>query len=183
MRQHKARVELAVDIDQPFHMRGRKAQRIIAGIEEFDLGAKGCRRAFGLVLAAGLDLRKRHARLLPGELGFPALAERQANDLDAVAFFGVKRDGPACPPDEIAGMCRYHQACFCHRLSSDLADPFFFMRRPSRRASRSLGSTSMRGTGNRIALDAIAASHSTDAAVCQPFAARRCFTIKASGTV
>ena len=104
MRQHEARIEFAIDVDQPLHMRVGQAQRIIAGIEEFDLGAeRGC-GALRLVLAAGLDLFQRHARLLPGELGFPALAERQADDLDAVALFGVKRDRAAGAPDEISGM-------------------------------------------------------------------------------
>ena len=104
MRQHKARVELAVDVDQPLHMRVGQAQRIVAGIEEFDLGAERCRGALGLVLAAGLDLLQRHARLLPGELGFPALAERQADDLDPVALLGVQRDRAAGAPDEISRM-------------------------------------------------------------------------------
>src|SRR5258708_28858395 len=85
-------------------MRTRKAQRIIAGIEEFDLGAERRRRALGLVLAAGLDLLQRHPRLLPGELGFAALAERQAHDLDPIAFFGVQRDRASGAPDKIAGV-------------------------------------------------------------------------------
>src|SRR5665811_1282256 len=60
--------------------------------------------ALGLVLAAGLDLRQRGARLLPGELAFAALAERQAHDLDPVAALGVQRDGAARAPDEVARM-------------------------------------------------------------------------------
>lgn len=131
--QHKARIELAVDIDQAVHMRIRQPQWIIAGIEELDLGPKCSRSPLGFVLAAGFHLLKRHARLLPGELGLSALAEGQANDLDAIAFFGVKRDRPTRPPDEIAGMRRNHQTCFCHFSSFDLVDPFFLVRRPSRR--------------------------------------------------
>src|SRR5258708_2309730 len=57
-----------------------------------------------IVRAAGLDLLQRHPRLLPGELGFAALAERQAHDLDPIAFFGVQRDRAAGAPDKISGM-------------------------------------------------------------------------------
>ena len=102
MRQDKARVEFAVDVDQPIHMRRREAQRIIAGIEEFDLGAERCRGAFGLVAAAGLDLVQGHIWLLPGKLGFAALAECQADDLDAVTLAGVKRDRTAGAPDKVS---------------------------------------------------------------------------------
>ncbi len=83
-------------------MRLVKAQRIIAGVEEFDLGAERRCGALGLVAAAGLDLVERHPRLLPGELGFPALAERQAHDLDAVTLPGVQRDGAAGTPHKIS---------------------------------------------------------------------------------
>ncbi len=79
-------------------------ERIVAAIEELDVGAEQRGGAFGLVLAAGLDLLQRGARLLPGELAFAALAERQADDLDPVAALGVQRDGAARAPDEIAGM-------------------------------------------------------------------------------
>ena len=77
-------------------------QRVVAGIEEFDLGAErgGCPLRF--VAAAGLDLFKGHARLLPGKLEFAAFAERQADDLDAVALLGVQRDGAAGAPDEVS---------------------------------------------------------------------------------
>ena len=104
MREHEARVEFAINVDQPLHMRVGEAQRIIAGIEKFDLGAERCCGALRFVLAAGLDLFQRHARLLPGELGFPALAEGQADDLHAVSLSGVKRDGAAGAPDEISRM-------------------------------------------------------------------------------
>ena len=104
MGQHKTRIQFAVDVDQPLHMSIGQPQRIIAGIEELDLGAQRDGRPLRLVLAAGLDLVERHARLLPGELGFPALAECQAYDLDPVAPFGVKRDGAAGAPDEISGV-------------------------------------------------------------------------------
>src|SRR5882724_4514955 len=104
MRQHKARVEFAVDVDQPLEMFGRQPQGIVAGIEELDLCTEGRRRPLRLVLAAGLDLFQGHARLLPGELGFAALAKGKTYDLDAVTFLGVQRDGAARAPDEIAGM-------------------------------------------------------------------------------
>jgi len=104
MGENKTRIELAVDVGQAFHMGLAKTQRIVTGIEEFDLGAERGRGPFRLVLAAGLDLRERHARLSPGKLGLAALAERQANDLDAIAFLGVQRDRTAGAPDEISGM-------------------------------------------------------------------------------
>src|SRR5258706_10747209 len=102
MREHEARVELAINVDQPVHMRLVKAQRIVAGIEELDLGAERRGGALRLVAAAGLDLVERHTRLFPGKLGFAALAERQAHDLDAITLFGVKRDGTAGAPNEIS---------------------------------------------------------------------------------
>src|SRR5579872_618217 len=114
--QYKTWVEFAVDVDQPLHMCTRQPQRIIAGVEKLDLGAECGRGAFRLILAAGLDLLKRHARLLPGKLRFTPLAKRKADDLDAVAASGVKRDRPACPPDEIAWMRRNHQTCLCHDI-------------------------------------------------------------------
>jgi hypothetical protein len=122
MRQHETRVEFAVDVDQPLHMRFGEAQRIIAGIEELDLGAECGRGALGLVAAAGLDLFQRHARLLPGELGFAAFAERQAHDLDAVAFPGMQRDGAAGTPDEIAGVGRYNKSGLRHRIPFRIAN-------------------------------------------------------------
>src|SRR5450756_2334556 len=93
-------------------MRLLEVQRIVAGIEEFDLGAERRGGPFRLVLAAGLDLLQRHPRLLPGELGFPALAERQAHDLDAISFLGVQRDRAAGAPDEVAGVGRYNKSGF-----------------------------------------------------------------------
>jgi hypothetical protein len=59
-----------------------EAQGIVAGIEELDLGAEGGRGALSLVAAPGLDLLERHTGLFPCKLGFAALSERQAYDLD-----------------------------------------------------------------------------------------------------
>ena len=109
MRQHEARIKLAKHIGQPLHMRVCQSQRIIAGIEELDLGAQRGGRPLRLVLAPGLDLLQRHALLLPGKLGFAALTERQAHDLDAIAALGVQRDRATGAPDEIAGMGRDHK--------------------------------------------------------------------------
>src|SRR3984957_14300432 len=114
MGEHEARIELAVDVDQSLHMRLVKVQRIIAGIEELDLGAKGGGGALRLVLSPGFDLVERHPRLLPGELGFAALAEGEAHNLDAVTLFGVQRDRAAGAPDKIAGVRRDHQTRFSH---------------------------------------------------------------------
>ena len=49
-------MSLAIDVDHAVEMRIGQPQRIIAGIEEFDLGAEHRGGALGLVLAAGLDL-------------------------------------------------------------------------------------------------------------------------------
>ena len=97
-------MSLAVDVDHAVEMLLVELQRIVAAIEELDLGAEQGGGALGLVLAAGFDLLQRGARLLPGELAFAALAERQADDLDAIALLGVQRDGAARAPDEIARM-------------------------------------------------------------------------------
>jgi hypothetical protein len=104
MREHETGVEFAIDVDQPLHMRVVEAQRIVAGIEELDLGAERGGGPLGLVAPARLDLVERHARLFPGELGFTALAERQAHDLDAKTLFGMQRDRAAGAPDEISGV-------------------------------------------------------------------------------
>src|SRR4051812_8151256 len=97
-------------------MRLRRPHRIVAGVEELDFRAEQLRRALRLVAPAGLDLLQRRARLLPGELAFAALAERQAGDLYAIALFGVQRDGAARAPDEIAGMRRDHKAGLAHEF-------------------------------------------------------------------
>ena len=114
MGQHKTRIGLAEDVGQPLHVMVGEPQRIVAGIEELDLGAKGGGGALGLVLAAGLDLVQRHAGLLPGELRLAALAIGEADDLDAVSLLRMQRDRAACAPDEIAGMGGYNETGFRH---------------------------------------------------------------------
>ena len=104
MGEHEGRIGLAVDVDHAVEMRFGEPQRIIAGIEEFDLRAEHRGRALGLVLAAGLDLFQRRARFLPGELAFAALAEAHADDLHAIALLRMQRDRAARAPDEIARM-------------------------------------------------------------------------------
>ena len=47
--QHEGRIEFAVDIDHAVEMRFRQTQRIVAGVEEFDLGAEHLGRALRLV--------------------------------------------------------------------------------------------------------------------------------------
>ena len=97
-------MSLAVDVDHAVEVPLVELERIVAAVEELDLGAEQFGGALGLVLAAGFDLLQRGAGFLPGELALAALAEGQADDLDAVAALGVQRDGAARAPDEIAGM-------------------------------------------------------------------------------
>lgn len=40
VRQHEARIELAVDVDHAVEMRLGELQRIVAAVEELDLGAE-----------------------------------------------------------------------------------------------------------------------------------------------
>src|SRR4029079_2621553 len=109
--------EFAVDIHHAVEMYLAKAQRVVAGVEEFDFRAQHLGRALRLVAPARLDLFQRGAGFLPGELALAALAERQAGDLDAITSFGVKRYRAAGAPDEIAGMRGDHEAglvCVAH---------------------------------------------------------------------
>jgi hypothetical protein len=73
--EHEGRIGLAVDVDHAVEMLAGEPQRIIAGIEELDLGAENLRGARGFVLAPGFHCRERRAGFLPGELAFAALAE------------------------------------------------------------------------------------------------------------
>ena len=82
VREHERWVEFAVDIDHAVEMRFVELERIVAAIEELDLGAEQGGGAFGLVLAAGFDFLKRRAGFLPGELAFAAFAIGQADDFD-----------------------------------------------------------------------------------------------------
>ena len=119
MGEHEGRIELAIDIDHAIEVRFAQAQRIVAGVEEFDFRPEHLRRPLRFVATACLDLVQRRASLLPGELAFAALTKRKAHDLDAITFFDVQRDRATGAPDEIAGMRRYYKACFrcCHRYS------------------------------------------------------------------
>ena len=112
--QHKTRIEFAVDVGQPLHVMVGEPQRIVAGVEELDLGAKRGGGALGLVLAAGLHLLQRHAVLLPGKLQLAALAKGEADDLDAISLLRVQRDGASRTPDEIAGMGGDDETGFRH---------------------------------------------------------------------
>ena len=73
--QHEGRIELAVDVDHAVEMRLIEAQRIIAGVEEFDFRAQHLGRALRLVAPARLDPFQRCTGFLPGELALAALAE------------------------------------------------------------------------------------------------------------
>src|ERR1039457_5940501 len=97
-------------------------ERVVAAIEELDFGAQQVSGAFGLVLAAGLHGFERGAWLLPGELAFAALAERQAGDFHFVTALGVQRDGAARAPDEIARMGRDDKSSLLFR--HELRAPF-----------------------------------------------------------
>ena len=112
VRQHEGGLQLAIDVDRAVEHLGRRAQRIVAGIEELDLGAEHGRGLLGLLAALRLHVLQPHAGLLPGELALAALAVGQAHDLDAVALAGMQRDRPARPPDEIAWVGGHHEPGF-----------------------------------------------------------------------
>ena len=95
-------MSLAIDVDHAVEMPLVEFERIVAAVEELDLGAEQGGGALGLVLAAGFHRFERGARLLPGELALAALAEGHADDFHLVAALGVQRDGAARAPDEIA---------------------------------------------------------------------------------
>src|SRR5581483_10432778 len=99
VREHEARIGLAINVDHAVEVLLIELERIVAAIEELDLG-----------LAAGLHARERRAGFLPGELAFAALAEGHAHDLDAIALLHVQRDGATRAPDEISRMCGDHQS-------------------------------------------------------------------------
>jgi hypothetical protein len=120
MRQHEARIEFAVDVDHAVEMRFRQLQRIVAAVEELDLGTEQLGRPLRLVLAAGLDRFQRRALFFPRELAFAALAEGHADDLHAIALFRMQRDGAAGAPDEIARMGGDDETCF-HGTNSPLS--------------------------------------------------------------
>ena len=112
MRQHEGRLQLAIDVDRTVEHLGGGAQRIVAGIQELDLGTQQRRGPLGLLAALRLHVLQPHAGLLPGELALAALAVREAHDLDAVTLAGMQRDRPACPPHEIAWVSGHHEPGF-----------------------------------------------------------------------
>ena len=78
--------------------------RIVAGIEEANLGAQYPGGALGLLLTFHLHALYRHALLLPQSFGLTALAKREAQNSDTVALLRVERDCPARAPYKIGGM-------------------------------------------------------------------------------
>ena len=104
VRQHDLRPASAVLLDECLDKRVGRTQRIVAGIEEPDLGAEEPGRALRLGAADLLDAFDRHARFLPGALALAALAVRQAEDAHAIAARRVQRDGAAGAPDEVGGV-------------------------------------------------------------------------------
>ncbi len=115
MRQHEGRIFLAVDVDHAVEVLVVELERIVAAVEEFDLGAQKLRRALGFVLAAGFDLLERRAGFFPRELAFAPFAVGHAHDLHPIAALGVQRDGAARAPDEIARVRRDHKPGFLLR--------------------------------------------------------------------
>ena len=104
MGQHEARIELAVDVDQPVHMRLGEPQRIVAGIEELDLGAEHAAARSASSLRPALTFSSVAPASFQANWHLAALAIGQADDLDAIALLGVQRDRASGAPDEIAGM-------------------------------------------------------------------------------
>ena len=49
VREHEGRIGFTVDVDHAVDMRLRQPQRIVAGVEEFDLGAEQLGGTLGLV--------------------------------------------------------------------------------------------------------------------------------------
>ena len=109
MRQHEFRLQFAVFADHRVDGFLSGLDRIIAGIEETDLRSEDSSGARGFGAADFLDALDGHAGLLPRALAFAALAEREAENADAIAARGVKRDGAAGAPYEIGGMGAHHE--------------------------------------------------------------------------
>ncbi len=74
VRQHEGWVELAIDVDHAIEMVFVELQRIVAAVEEFDLGAEQFCRALGFVFAPGFYFFQRGARFFPGKLAFSTFA-------------------------------------------------------------------------------------------------------------
>src|ERR1700722_2130605 len=86
--------------------------RIVAGIEETDLGAQNPSRPLGFLLPLHLHALHRHAGLLPQKLRFTALAERQAKNPYAITLLRVQRDCSARSPYKVGCMGAHYQNAF-----------------------------------------------------------------------
>ena len=113
--EHEGRIELAVDVDRAVEMLLVELERIVAAVEELDLGAEQGGGALGLVPAAGLDLLQRRARLLPGELALAALAIGQADDFDAVSLLACSAMAPPARQTKSPGWAVMTSPVFCVR--------------------------------------------------------------------
>ena len=125
MGEHEGGLHLADRIDEPEPRLAVHLERIVAEIEELDVGhAERLRGFFRFLAPACLHFLKRHAGVLP-ELGaLAALAIGEADDRDGVAPLGVKRDRAGAAPDEIGAVGAYDQGCLCgHSRSYSAASP------------------------------------------------------------
>ena len=105
MGEHEGRLQLAVDVDEPVEHLRRGAQRIVARVEELDLRAQHRGGALRLRRAAAPSPRPAIRRaFFQAHWLSPRSPIGEADDLHAVALLGMKRDGAARPPDEVAGM-------------------------------------------------------------------------------
>src|SRR5262249_25968519 len=84
------------------------AQRVVASVQEFDLGAEHVRRALCLAAPDALDLRKLLA-VPPCPRGLTPLTEARAEPGPRRAAGGGQRHRTARPPDEVARMRADHQ--------------------------------------------------------------------------
>jgi hypothetical protein len=98
--QHDARLHAPVEVDQPVDQLGARLERIVAGVEELDLGTEHLGRLLAFAAPSRLDLVE-VVPLPPQPRGLATLAEAQAGDHGAVPGRGRQRDGAGRPPDEV----------------------------------------------------------------------------------
>jgi len=126
MGQHELRLQLPIERHEAIEMRLVDAERIVADVEEHGLAAEDVSGALGFLLAGGLHLLQRGARLPPELRRFAALSIGEADHHDAIAALGVERDGAAGAPDEIRGMRADDQRgllyILCHDCLFDRGD-------------------------------------------------------------
>jgi hypothetical protein len=103
VRQHDRGLHAPVEVDEARDGLARLDERVVAEVEELDLGTESGCRGLGLVAADGLDLIERPA-LEPLARGFAALAVGQAGHHGAVAAEGRGGDRAARSPDEVPGV-------------------------------------------------------------------------------